>query len=178
MTVQDRPGVPSPRTGCSTHNSRLGDTCFRELRPRQRMRRIVVLSNCKSGTIPAMPPRKSSRRRKKPLKLKPRRRGEPDTPGTKPKSYTLPLSVVLEIRNAAATYGSQGRAIQVGSEILTRMTGRLSVPHPRPSSLMRMTYKLAPRTIELIEQLSETDYDNPGQVLAACVKVLKLKKLT
>jgi len=117
-----------------------------------------------------------SRRVTKSAKLKPRRRGEPDTPGTKPKSYTLPLSVVLDIRKAAAMYGSQGRAVQVGSEILTRMTRRLSVP--QPASLMRMTYKLAPRTIELIEELSVTTYDAPGQVLAACVQALKLKKLT
>ena len=124
-----------------------------------------------------MPPLKS-RRRTKPVKLKPRRRGEPDTPGTEPKSYTLPISVVLEIRKAAVIYGSQGRALQVGSEILTRMTKRLSVPPAKPSSLMRMTYKLAPRTIALIEQLAETTYEDQGQVLAACVKVLKLKKLT
>jgi len=124
-----------------------------------------------------MPPRKS-RRGAKAMKLKPRRRGEPGTPGTQPKSYTLPLSVVLEIRKAAATYGSQGRALQVGSELLTRMTRRLSVPSAKPSSLMRLTYKLAPRTITLIEQLSETDYEDAGQVLAACVEALKLKKLT
>jgi len=113
----------------------------------------------------------------KSVNLKPRRRGEPDTPGTKPKSYTLPLSVVLEIRKAAATYGSQGRALQVGSEILFRMVRPLSVPLPDPASIRRRTYKLAPRTIEVIQQLSETEYEDPGQVLAACMKVLKLKKL-
>ena len=58
---------------------------------------------------------------KKPMKLKPRRRGEPDTPGTEPKTYKLPLAVILEIRKAASLYGSQGRAVQVGSEILVRM---------------------------------------------------------
>jgi hypothetical protein len=130
----------------------------------------------KSGTIPAMPPRKN-RRAMKSGNLKPRRRGEPDTPATKPKSYTLPLSVVLEIRKAAATYGSQGRALQVGSEILVRMVKPLSVPEPDPASIRRRSYKLAPRTIEVIQQLSETEYKDPGQVLAACMKVLKLKKL-
>ena len=40
-----------------------------------------------------------------------------------------------------------------------------------------MTYKLSPRTIKVIKQLSETSYEDPGQVLAACVKALKLKKL-
>jgi hypothetical protein len=85
--------------------------------------------------------------------------------------------VVLEIRKAAAMYGSQGRALQVGSEILVRMVKPLSVPEPDPTSIRRRTYKLAPRTIEVIQQLSETEYEDPGQVLAACMKVLKLKKL-
>jgi hypothetical protein len=122
-----------------------------------------------------MAPRKN---KKKLMKLKPRRRGEPDTPGTEPKTYKLPFSVILEIRKAATLYGSQGRAVQVGSEILVRMGRRLPVPHPDPDSIRRMTYKLAPRTIEVIQRLSETAYEDPGQVLAACVKALKLKNLT
>ena len=113
----------------------------------------------------------------KAVRLKPRRRGEPDTPGTEPKTYKLPLAVILGIREAASIYGSQGRAVQVGSEILVRMVRPLSVPQSDPASIRRMTYKLAPRTIEIIQQLSETEYEDPGQVLAACVKVLKLKKL-
>jgi hypothetical protein len=115
---------------------------------------------------------------KKMVKLKPRRRGEPDTPGTEPKTYKLPLAVILEIRKAASLYGSQGRALQVGSEILVRMAKPLAVPQPDPDSIRRMTYKLAPRTIEVIQKLSETAYTDPGQVLAACVKALKLKNLT
>lgn len=111
-------------------------------------------------------------------RLKPRRRGEPDTPQTKPKSYTLPVSVVLEIRKAATIYGSQGRALQVGSELLCRLDHPLSVPKPDPDSQMRMSYKLVPRTIELIDKLAETAYDDAGQVLTACMKALKLKKLT
>jgi hypothetical protein len=114
---------------------------------------------------------------KKPMKLKPRRRGEPDTPGTEPKTYKLPLAVILEIRKAASLYGSQGRAVQVGSEILVRMARPLLVPQPNPDSIRRMTYKLAPRTIDVIQRLAETAYADPGQVLAACVKALKLKNL-
>jgi hypothetical protein len=41
-----------------------------------------------------------------------------------------------------------------------------------------MTYKLAPRTIQVIQRLAETTYEDPGQVLAAYVKALKLKNLT
>ena len=109
---------------------------------------------------------------------KPRRRGEPDTPPTVAKSYTLPLSVFWAIRKAAGEYGSQGRAVQVGSEILSRLEQPLPVKDAPPSSMIRMTYKLAPRTVRLIHQLKETAYHDSGQVLAASMAALKLKHLT
>jgi hypothetical protein len=135
-----------------------------------------VPKQTKSSTLSAMSP--SRQKDKKTAKLKPRRRGEPDTPGTEPKTYNLPLSVILEIRKAASLYGSQGRAVQVGSELLVRLAKPLSVPQPDPASIRRRTYKLAPRTIEVIQQLSESEYEDPGQVLAACIKALKLKNLS
>lgn len=119
----------------------------------------------------------STEKDKKAVKLKPRRRGEPDTPGTEPKTYNLPFDVILEIRKAASIYGSQGRAVQVGSELLVRLPKAITVPHPDPASIKRRTYKLSPRTIKVIQQLSETEYDDPGQVLAACMKILKVKRL-
>jgi hypothetical protein len=120
----------------------------------------------------------SNSKKKERATLAPRRRGEPDTPGTEPKTYKLPLEVILEIRKAASLYGSQGRAVQVGSEILARMGRPLAIPSPDPASIRRRTYKLVPRTIEVIQELSETEYEDPGQVLAACVKALKLTKIT
>ena len=114
---------------------------------------------------------------KKAVKLKPRRRGEPDTPATEPKTYELPFDVILEIRKMASIYGSQGRAVQVGSELLVRLPKPISVPQRDPASFKRRSYKLSPRTIEVIQQLSETEYENPGQVLAASMKILKVKKL-
>jgi hypothetical protein len=137
---------------------------------------LVLLKEKKSSTLSTMSP--SRQKDKKTAKLKPRRRGEPDTPGTEPKTYNLPLSVILEIRKAASLYGSQGRAVQVGSELLVRLAKPLSVPQSDPASIRRRTYKLAPRTIEVIEKLSESEYEDPGQVLAACIKALKLKNLT
>jgi len=110
---------------------------------------------------------------KKAVKLKPRRPG--DSPGTQPKTYNLPFGIILEIRDAASIYGSQGRAVQVGSEMLMRLPKTLDVPKPDPSTMKRRTYKLAPRTIEVIEHLAE-EYGDAGQVLAACIKVLKVKK--
>lgn len=109
--------------------------------------------------------------------FKPRHRGEEDTPATTPKSYTLPMPVFLQIRKAASIYGSQGRAIQVGSEILARLKKPLPVEHPKAESLTRMTYKLSPRTIELIEELVGTGYRDAGEVLAASMKALEIKNL-
>lgn len=103
---------------------------------------------------------------------------KPDTPGTEAKTYKLPLAIILEIRKAASIYGSQGRAVQVGSEILTRIGRSLAVPQCDPDSIQRRTYKLVPRTIEVIQQLSETEYEDSGQVLAACIEALKLTKVT
>jgi hypothetical protein len=115
---------------------------------------------------------------KKAVKLKPRRRGEPDTPGTEPKTYELPFEVILEIRKAASVYGSQGRAVQVGSELLVRLPKPIAVPPQDPASIKRRTYKLSPRTIKIITQLCKSEYGSPGQVLAACMKILKVKTLS
>ena len=125
-----------------------------------------------------MPPRKNRRASEVIRPWKARRRGEPDTPPTVAKSYTLPVSVFLAIRRAAGEYGSQGRAVQVGSEILSRLEEPIPVKEAKPTSQIRMTYKLAPRTVKLIHRLKETAYENSGQVLAACMKALKLKDLT
>lgn len=93
------------------------------------------------------------------------------------KRYRVPREVVKAIRSVAPTYGSQGRALQVGTELLARMRRPLKVKrHYKPSEIVGRTYKLCPRTAELIRQLAER-YDRCGIVLAACVKVLKLKHL-
>src|SRR5579859_5107243 len=127
-----------------------------------------------------MPPRKRSKTNKaskaKP-RWKPRRRGEPDTPPTVAKSYTLPVSAYLAIRKVAGLYGSQGRALQVGTEILSRLQDPLPVKKSGKSSKRRITYKLVPRTVQLIQQLTESAYESSGETLAACVEALKLKDL-
>ncbi|HEY2499748.1 MAG TPA: hypothetical protein VGK24_22025 [Candidatus Angelobacter sp.] len=121
-----------------------------------------------------MPPRKS---RKTNREWKPRRRGEPDTPPTVAKSYTLPISAYLAIRKVAGLYGSQGRAVQVGAEILSRLEDPIPVKKSGKSSKRRMTYKLVPRTVKLIHELTESAYESSGETLAACVEALKLKNL-
>jgi len=102
-----------------------------------------------SSTIPAMP--RQSNKKKQPMNLKLRRRGEPDTPGTEPKNLQASLQLMLDIPKAASLYGSQGRAVQVGSEILVRMSKPPQVPQPDPDTIRHRTYKLAPRTIHVIE---------------------------
>jgi hypothetical protein len=125
-----------------------------------------------------MSPRKSkSGKSNKPPRLTPRRRGQGDIEPTTPKSYTLPFEVILEIRRVAREYGSQGRALQVGSELLTRMRKPPSISPADPETLMRMTYKLTPRTIRLIEQLANSQYRDAGQAIAACLKTLRMKKI-
>jgi hypothetical protein len=126
-----------------------------------------------------MKPRKTRALKKshKLPRLKPRRRGQGDVAPTTPKSYTLPFPVVLEIRRMVRDYGSQGRALQVGSEIVMRMRKRPAVSPSRPELMKRMTYKLTPRTIQLIDELAKKHYGNAGQAITACIKTLKMKKI-
>ena len=43
---------------------------------------------------------------------------------------------------------------------------------------MRLSMRLHKRTYELIRELSELKYGHkPGQVIAACMKVLKMKRI-
>ena len=93
------------------------------------------------------------------------------------KRYRVPREVVRAIRSVAPLYGSQGRAVQVGTELLIRRKKRLKVKSSYTASdIVGRTYKLCPRTAELIRQLCDR-YDRCGIVLAACVKALKLKQL-
>jgi hypothetical protein len=110
-------------------------------------------------------------------KLAPRRRGQGDIEPTTPKSYTLPFAAILEIRRVAREYGSQGRALQVASELLVRMRKPPAASPADPDTLMRMTYKLTPRTIRLIDELARTQYDDAGQAISACLKTLSMKKI-
>lgn len=94
------------------------------------------------------------------------------------KRYTsIPASVVKEIRKASKTYGSQGRALQVATEILIRMRKRPLLPPESNSVVTKMTYKLVPRTVELIDELADTVYENRQQVFFACVEALKMKDI-
>lgn len=93
--------------------------------------------------------------------------------------YTVTTDTAKAIRKAAPTYGSQGRALQVATEMLIRME---DPPPPEPQSedlpTVRLSMRLHKRTYELIRELSELKYGHkPGQVIAACIKVLKMKRI-
>src|SRR5437899_2756350 len=96
--------------------------------------------------------------------LKPPKR-KPADELTVAKRYTsIPASAIKEIRKASHVYGSQGRALQVATEILIRMRKRPLVPPESKTVLTSMTYKLIPRTVELIDELAETVYQDRQQV--------------
>lgn len=96
--------------------------------------------------------------------------------------YTVHRDTAKEIRKAGPVYGSQGRAVQVATEMLIRMEAPplpTSGPETDPMpSLVRISMRLHKRTFEIVRELSKLKYnDDPGQVIAACVKVLKMKRI-
>ena len=67
--------------------------------------------------------------------------------------------------------------MQVATEIPARLRNPPAVSRPDPDTLMRMTYKLPPRTIRVIDELAHTHYEDAGQAIAASLKTLKMKKI-
>ena len=89
--------------------------------------------------------------------------------------YSIPAWAVEEIKKAGDIYGSQGRALLAATEILIRMVDPPAPGPTEPETLM--TLRLHTRTAELIETLSKSRYQNRAQVFAACIKVLKMKRI-
>jgi hypothetical protein len=97
------------------------------------------------------------------------------------KRYILPRYVIESIRELAPPYGSQGRVIQVGAEILSRIQAH---PIPLNASLKRgiadadkrlgMTYKLLPHTIKTID-LFVPRYETRAGVFEAILTLLSRK---
>jgi len=93
--------------------------------------------------------------------------------------YTVTVNTAKAIKKAAPTYGSQGRALQVATEMLIRME---DPPAPESDTedepVVRVSIRLLKRTYQLIRELSDVKYDRrPGHVIAACVKVLNMKRI-
>ena len=113
-------------------------------------------------------------RRRKAGKRKLWRRRRPEEL-TVAKRYTaVPASVAGELREATRLYGSLGRALQVATEMLIRMKKRPPPASRSRSETIPVTFKLLPRTIDLIDQLANSIYDSREQVFVACIEVLKM----
>ncbi|HEU5414056.1 MAG TPA: hypothetical protein VFW31_09880 [Candidatus Angelobacter sp.] len=94
--------------------------------------------------------------------------------------YTIPVETAKEIKKAGPIYGSQGRALQVATEMLIRMeeTPAPDLPKRTSPTLVRISMRLHRRTYELIQKLARSKYDDdPAQVIDACMKVLRMKKI-
>ena len=92
--------------------------------------------------------------------------------------YTISVDTAKAIKKAVPVYGSQGRALQVATEMLIRMEDPPAAePEDEDSPVVRVSVRLRKRTYELIRKLSLKYGDDTGQVIAACVKVLKMKRI-
>src|SRR5258708_30589539 len=94
--------------------------------------------------------------------------------------YTVTAQTARAIKKAAPTYGSEGRALQVATEMLIRMEN-LPVAEPEPPNcpnLVRLSMRLHKRTYRLIRELSSLKYgDDRGQAIPPCRKYLNMKRI-
>lgn len=87
------------------------------------------------------------------------------------KSFKVPEDVIAALDVLSHVHGSNGRAIQVGSELLIRMRRKPNVEE-NESPVVGQTYSITPRTLALIERLLPK-YKKRGTVLRAVVHILK-----
>ena len=65
--------------------------------------------------------------------------------------------------------------MQVAAELLTRMDPP-PTPEPALGEMQRMTYRIPQRTVDLIEELAGTSYNNDrAQVFAAGIKAIRMR---
>jgi len=91
--------------------------------------------------------------------------------------YRVPKEVLRDIQAQCPVYGSQARVLQVATEILIRQTKPIKLRYTvktKDGAEIWHSLKLLPRTIELIDKLTEV-YGSHGKVFFVCVKVLKMK---
>jgi hypothetical protein len=104
--------------------------------------------------------------------MKRKKKHRPAEATTISKRYKVPTGTHEAIVKLAPEHGSQGRALQVATELLVRMKRPVKVQHDDDSQLAGQTYKLIPRTAQLIDNLVPI-YGTRGNVLAACAAVLQ-----
>jgi len=82
-----------------------------------------------------------------------------NSPSMVAKRYTMHAAAAEQLKRVASSFGSQGRAIQVATEILSRMEAP-PVAEVKVREMTRTTFRLHNSTAELIEALSRKLYDN------------------
>jgi hypothetical protein len=87
------------------------------------------------------------------------------------KSFKVPVDVICELEALAPMFGSNGRAIEIGTELLVSMRRKPKV-EPSGEPVVSQTYSITPRTLAHIEQLLPC-YAKRGTVLRAVVHVLQ-----
>jgi len=94
-------------------------------------------------------------------------------PSATARRYTVTKAALRDIRKRCAVYGSQARVLQVATELLIRQKKPIKLTYSvkQGSKTVTMSYKLLPRTIQLIDNLTPI-YGSHGQVFDACVQVL------
>lgn len=101
------------------------------------------------------------------------RRDKAERERTIAKRYKLPIAIVEAIKAAGPHHGSQGRALQLATEFLVRLARpvKIEMPSGEGAAIIGQSYKITPRTAQLIDQLVE-QYGTRGAVLCACVHIL------
>jgi hypothetical protein len=94
-------------------------------------------------------------------------------PGLIDKNFKVPVDVIRDLEALAPLFGSNGRAIQIGTELLVRMRCKLKIrENDEPAVSVSQTYTITPRTLDLIDQLLPC-YEKRATVLRAVVQVLQ-----
>jgi hypothetical protein len=103
----------------------------------------------------------------------------PLNPATKSLRCTaVPDFAVRTIRKSIPVFGSQGRALQVATEVLIRQKKPIHLKYKikKAGKEVTVSYKLLPRTIKLIDLLAIHVYGTRGEVIMACSEVIKETK--
>jgi hypothetical protein len=98
-----------------------------------------------------------------------------EVPKTKSRKYTdVPVVALATIKKAVPLHGSQGRILQVATEILIRQKRPIKITYKTRKNGKSTTasFKLLPRTIKLIDKLAPL-YGGRGQVLMASAQIIK-----
>lgn len=98
-----------------------------------------------------------------------------DVPKTKSRKYTdVPVAAITAIKKAVPLHGSQGRILQVATEILIRQKRPIRIKYKtwKNGKMTTVSFKLLPRTIQLIDELAPL-YGGRGKVLMASAQVIK-----